>query len=129
MISHDRVFRKVKKPSDLDAAIVNLGDYASTPNLEDAVKGYIGISRVGSHEDLRIAQPFGPALFQQSRLEVAHCFLDVVQQHSSALRGEGNAVNRDEVGKRLDTIGKEPKESKQTLRCADVAMHAMRTQA
>ncbi len=39
---------------ELDASLVNLGDFKSTPQIEDALKGYIAISRVSGLEDLRI---------------------------------------------------------------------------
>ena len=47
--------------AELDAANVNLGHITSAPRLEDALQGYVGISRVRGHDDLRIAQPFALA--------------------------------------------------------------------
>ena len=75
--------------AELDAAVVNLGDMYSAPHIDDAVKGYIGISRVKGHQDLRIAQEFAPALFRLGRLELAYTFLDVQETHAKFLRGEG----------------------------------------
>ena len=66
---------------ELDAAIANLGDVHEAPTQEEALKAYIAISRVKSHLDLRIAQPFAWGLFRQGRLELADYFLDIMRAH------------------------------------------------
>ena len=101
---------------ELDAATVNLGDIHATPRLEDALKGYIGISRVSGHQDLRIAQPFPRTLFQQGRLEIAHCFLEVMEKHSRSLNGLGECMQPAELEGKLDQIEEQKTKRKTHLR-------------
>ena len=90
--------------AELKAAVVDLGDIFAMPNVDDAVKGYIGISRVSGHQDLRIAQPFAPAMFRLGRLELAYSFLKVQDTHCKFLRAEGPPVDQDELSVSLDKI-------------------------
>ena len=100
---------------ELPAAIANLGHRLDAPNLEDALQGYISISRVSGHEDLRIAQPFSRALFKMGKLEIAHCMLDVLESHCKALVGAGEAIASEDLGNRLKEIQAKKKQKKTKL--------------
>jgi hypothetical protein len=100
---------------ELPAAIANLGHRTNAPNLEDALQGYIAISRVSGHQDLRIAQPFPRRLFNMGRLEIAHCMLEVLESHCKALRGAGAAMTADDLAARLETIERNKRQHQNKL--------------
>ena len=54
--------------------------YDVTPSEEDAVKGYIIMSRVEHADKIALAQPFSPALFRQGALRNANLLLDVLRE-------------------------------------------------
>ena len=63
----------------LPALIGEMDSLDATPTEEDALKGYIIMSRVQSAENIAIAQPFPPALFRQGQLESANLLLRVLR--------------------------------------------------
>ena len=52
----------------LDAAVADLKPFFKKPNHEDALQGYISISRVESADTFLLAQAFPPMLFRQGPL-------------------------------------------------------------
>ena len=71
----------------LPALIGEMDTFDATPSQEDALKGYIVMSRVESANNIAIAQPFSPTLFRQGRLRNAELLLEV-------LRGQVQADGR-----------------------------------
>ena len=78
----------------LPALIGEMDTFDATPSQEDALKGYIVMSRVESANNIAIAQPFSPTLFRQGRLRNAELLLEV-------LRGQ---VQADELPERWEAI-------------------------
>ena len=78
----------------LPALIGEMDTFDATPSQEDALKGYIVMSRVESANNIAIAQPFSPTLFRQGRLRNAELLLEV-------LRGQ---VKADELPERWEAI-------------------------
>ena len=63
----------------LTTCIGDMDAYDVTPSEEDAVKGYIIMSRVEYADKIALAQPFSPALFRQGALRNANLLLDVLR--------------------------------------------------
>ena len=60
----------------MDTALVDLGSVSVAPSYARAMRGYIALSRVRKVDDLLLAQPFSPALFQQGQQPWAALLLD-----------------------------------------------------
>ena len=86
----------------LPALIGEMDTYDATPSQEDALKGYIVMSRVEKADNIAIAQAFSPTLFRQGRLQNAELLLDV-------LRGQ---VDMEELPKRWEQIEKQRRQRK-----------------
>ena len=68
----------------LPALIGEMDTFDASPSQEDALKGYIVMSRVESANNIAIAQPFSPTLFRQGRLRNAELLLEVLRGHVQA---------------------------------------------
>lgn len=89
----------------LPTAIGDLDTFDGTPSQEDALRGYIVLSRVEKADNILIAQPFSPTLFTQGPLESAELLLEV-------LRGN---VPKDDLEARWDGIEANWKQRKPRL--------------
>ena len=63
----------------MDTALVDLGSVSVAPSYARAMRGYIALSRVRKVDDLLLAQPFSPALFQQGQQPWAALLLDTLK--------------------------------------------------
>ena len=89
----------------LPALIGEMDTFDATPSQEDALKGYIIMSRVESANNIAIAQPFSPTLFRQGKLQNAELLLEV-------LCGE---VNMKDLQNRWEQIEKQRQQRKYKL--------------
>jgi hypothetical protein len=89
----------------LPTAIGELDTYEVAPTQEDALKGYIVLSRVEKANNIAIAQPSSPVLFRQGPLESAELLLDV-------LRGN---VPREDLEQRWEQIEERRRKRKNKL--------------
>ena len=64
----------------LPTLIGDMDAFDVTPTQEDALKGYIIMSRVEYADKTAIAQPFSPALFRQGELRNANLLLEVLRE-------------------------------------------------
>ena len=89
----------------LPALIGEMDTFDATPSQEDALKGYIIMSRVESANNIAIAQPFSPSLFRQGKLQNAELLLEV-------LRGD---VDKEDLKNRWEQIDKQQRQRKYKL--------------
>ena len=90
----------------LETAIGELGSFAETPSQDDALKGYIILSRVKGPESILITEPFSPMLFNQGPLEIADLLLEVVEKQGLPM---------ETLEKRLEEIETRKKQRKNKL--------------
>ena len=79
----------------MDTALVDLGGLADVPTYTRAMKGYIALSRVTKVDDLLLAQPFSPALFQQGPQPWPTLLLDVLKAKVVDLQAEAKTKQLD----------------------------------
>ena len=90
----------------LDTAIAELGGFAATPSQDDALKGYISLSRVKGPERILITEQFSPTLFAQGPLAIADLLLEVI---------ENQGLPMEKLEQKLDAIEEQKKKRKNKL--------------
>ena len=76
----------------MDTALPDLGSVSVVPSFTRAMKGYIALSRVRKVDDLWLAQPFSPALFQQGSQPWPTLLLDTLKGHVQEIELEEKAA-------------------------------------
>ena len=90
----------------LEAAVADLKPFYKKPNQEDALMGYISISRVQKAETFLLAQPFPPMLFRQGPQPGHQLLMEFLRKE----------VPEENLQKRWEAIDKAKKEAKVELK-------------